>query len=115
MLLGRDHTWTYAPVEKAETMLRQLLEIYWKGLVFPLPFFPNSSWIFAEQSTLKGKSAQEALRAARTVWAGSHYGRGESEDRYYRRCFDEKDPLDNDFQQLAVLIYAPLMKHGMQT
>ena len=115
MLFGRDHAWTYAPVEKAETILRQLIEIYWKGLVFPLAFFPNSSWKFAEQSTLKGKSAQEALRAARTVWAGSRYGRGESEDRYYRRCFDEKDPLDDDFQQLAVLVYAPLMKHGMQT
>ena len=114
VLLGRDRTWRYEPVEKAEIILVQLLENYWKGLSSPLKFFPESSWTFTEQLLLKGKSAQEAMRAARSVWTGSDYGRGESRDRYYRRCFDERHPLDDYFQQLSILVYEPLMKHGAQ-
>jgi exodeoxyribonuclease V gamma subunit len=111
-MLGRDATWIYAPVEDAGLILDQLLEIYYKGLSFPQVFFPNASWKFAEQLLLKGKSVQQALQAARSVWTGSDYFRGESQDRYYRFCYDDRDTLNDDFQRLAVLVYGPLLKHG---
>jgi exodeoxyribonuclease V gamma subunit len=110
-LIGRDQTWAYAPAGNAEAILEQLLMIYLKGLSIPLKFFPDSSRIFAEQVLMKGKSPAEALRAARLFWAGSDYGRGESEDRYYQRCFGDQDPLDEEFQRLSVLVYEPLFQH----
>ncbi|MCX5856582.1 MAG: exodeoxyribonuclease V subunit gamma, partial [Deltaproteobacteria bacterium] len=110
-LMGRDQAWTYAPAGNAEAILEQLLIIYWKGLSIPLKFFPESSWIFAEQVLMKGKDAAEALRTVRTVWTGSDYGRGESEDPYYQRCVDDRDPLGEEFQQLSVLVYEPLFQH----
>lgn len=110
-LIGRDQAWSYPPPGNAQAILEQLLTVYWKGLSAPLKFFPESSLKFAEQLLLKGKPAPEALRAARPVWEGSDFSRGESEDPYYRRCFGEQDPLDEDFERLAVLVYEPLLQH----
>ena len=109
-VIGRDRAWSCPPVENAPCVLEQLLTLYWSGLSIPLKFFPESSMKFAEQLLQKGKRAPEALRAARRVWAESEYGRGESEDDYYRRCFDGQDPLDEEFQRLAVRVYEPLLK-----
>jgi len=111
VLIGRDHAWAYPPVNNADAILRQLLTIYWKGLSVPLKFFPDSSWTYAEQRLVNGKTKAEAMRMTQPVWTGSDYGRGESEDRYYRRCFGEQDPIDEEFEQLSVLVYEPLMKH----
>jgi exodeoxyribonuclease V gamma subunit len=77
----------------------------------PLKFFPDSSWTYAEQRLVNGKTKAEAMRMAQPVWTGSDYGRGESKDHYYRRCFGEQDPLDEEFEQLSVLVYEPLMQH----
>ncbi|MBA4396126.1 MAG: exodeoxyribonuclease V subunit gamma [Syntrophus sp. (in: bacteria)] len=110
-LIGRDQAWSYPAVGNAQAILEQLLIIYWKGLSIPLKFLPESSLIYMEQLLLKGKREAEALRAARSIWAGSNFSRGESEDPYYQRCFAENDPLDEEFQQLAVLVYEPLLKH----
>ncbi|MFH1081518.1 MAG: exodeoxyribonuclease V subunit gamma [Pseudomonadota bacterium] len=111
VLIGRDHAWAYSPVKDAEAILRQLLAIYWKGLSVPLKFFPDSSWTYAEQRLVNGKARAEAMRMAKPVWMGSEYRRGESENLYYRRSFGEQDPLDEEFEQLSVLVYEPLMEH----
>jgi exodeoxyribonuclease V gamma subunit len=111
LLIGRDQGWAYLPVTNAAAVLQQLLTLYWKGLSVPLKFFPDASWTYAEQRLENGKTITEALRMARPLWTGSDYRRGESKDRYYRRCFGEQDPLDEEFEQLSVLVYEPLMKH----
>jgi exodeoxyribonuclease V gamma subunit len=111
-LIGRDQTWSCPPVENAQAVLEQLLIIYLKGLSIPLQFFPESSLKFAEQLLVKGKRAPEARRAARRTWAESEYGRGESKNPYYRRCFGEQDPLDEEFERLSLMVYEPLLKPG---
>ncbi|MBW2207912.1 MAG: exodeoxyribonuclease V subunit gamma, partial [Deltaproteobacteria bacterium] len=35
--------WTFAPLAEGEKILTVLMDIYWKGLVRPLPFFPRTS------------------------------------------------------------------------
>ena len=110
-LIGYDQAWSYPPVGNAQAIIEQLLISCWKGLSVPLKFFPESSLKFAEQLLLKVKGEPEALRAARSVWAGSDYQRGESDDPYYRRCFGEQYHLDEEFQRLALLVYEPLLKH----
>ncbi len=111
-LIGRDQAWSCPPVGNAQAVLEQLLIIYLKGLTIPLKFFPESSLKFAEQLLVKGKHAPEARRAARRIWAESEYGHGESKDHYYRRCFGEQDPLDEEFERLSLMIYEPLLKPG---
>jgi len=114
-LIGRDQAWSCPPVGNAHSVLEQLLIIYWKGLSIPLKFFPESSLKFAEQLLVKGKREPEALLAARRIWEESEYVRGESKDDYYRRCFGEQDPLDEEFEQLSLMVYEPLLKPGTKT
>ena len=110
-LVGRDRAWHFVPVENAESIFEQLLNIYWKGLSKPIKFFPETSWCYAEQIIKKGKSQEEAIRAAGRVWSISDYGHGESDDRYYQRCFGDMDPLDDEFKQLSVMILEPIFRH----
>ena len=110
-LIGRDGAWSYHPVQNAEAIIEELLMVYLKGMINVICFIPDTSLKYAEQILLKGKSAEEAIRAARTVWEGSDYGRGESDDRYHQRCFSDRDPLNEAFQQLSVRIFEPLFRH----
>jgi exodeoxyribonuclease V gamma subunit len=110
-LVGRDRAWRFAPVENAESVLAQWLNVYWTGLSTPLKFFPETSWRYAEQIITRGRSREEALRAAGRIWRLSGYGHAESDDRYYQRCFGNGDPLDDEFEQLSILLLAPIFRH----
>lgn len=101
----------YAPVEEAAAILEGLMQRYWEGLRRPLRFFPESSWEYAKLRLSKEKSAEGALAKARVAWEGGGFSRGEQEDPYYRLCFREQDPIDNTFEEIAVEIFEPLVKH----
>jgi exodeoxyribonuclease V gamma subunit len=101
----------FRQVEDAETILKQLLTHYWKGLREPLHFFPRSSWEFAYGVIQQNKIPGDALAKARDVWRGSDYRRGEIEDPYLHQCFRNTDPLDDFFQELALEVFGPLMEH----
>jgi exodeoxyribonuclease V gamma subunit len=114
ILLGSDGCWKYAPVGDARGHLRQLLEVYWKGLCLPLKFFPRLSYEYA-RAIRAGKPAENAWSAARQGWEGSGSGEtrrsGEGEDPYLALCFAAGEPLDVEFAQLAEAIFGPLLDH----
>ena len=101
----------YAPVKEAEPILEGLIERYREGLRRPLRFFPEASWTYGELRLGKEKSKEAALEQARKTWEGGGFNRGEQEDPYYRLCFREQDPIDNTFEEIAVEIFEPLLKH----
>jgi exodeoxyribonuclease V gamma subunit len=101
----------YAPVEKGEEILEGLLKRYWEGLREPLHFFPELSWPYAEACLAKKKPREGALEQARKAWEGTEWSRGESKDPYHRLCFGRKDPIDSAFEEIAVEIFGPLLKH----
>ena len=39
------------------------------------------------------------------------YAKGESRDPYYELCFRLRDPLDDEFKEMAVEIFEPLLAH----
>ncbi|MFP3869614.1 MAG: hypothetical protein ACLFVT_01870, partial [Syntrophobacteria bacterium] len=108
---ARPWLWEYAPVKKSRDILGELLELYWRGLIRPLHFFPESSAQYATQYLAKGKSPEEALVGASSTWRGSDYTFAEREDPYYQLCFGQTDPLDAKFQELAAAIFRPLLSH----
>ncbi|MBN1614074.1 MAG: exodeoxyribonuclease V subunit gamma [Deltaproteobacteria bacterium] len=111
VLLGRDGSFRYEPLGEAPAILERLLEHYRDGLCRPLPFLPESSWAYMDAVFLKGKSPQEGLKAARSVWENA-FGRSESADPYLGLCFGKADPLAGDeFQGLAGSILGPLLDH----
>jgi len=108
---GKRVFYEYAAVDESKRILEGLLKRYWEGLREPLHFFPETSWHYAEACLSKGKAPEEALDQARRIWKGSEYSRGDSEDPYYELCFGKGDPLDSAFEEMAVEVFEPLLKH----
>jgi exodeoxyribonuclease V gamma subunit len=89
-------------------LLGELLEIYWQGLRRPAPFFPNSSWAYAE-ALMKGKD--NPGEDARKCWEGNDYNYGEMQDPYMRRCFPTFDPRGSyEFARIAETVVMPALK-----
>ena len=105
ILAGAGEAVQFRPQPVAQ--LEALLELYWRGLQTPLPFFPNTSWEFASRQNTKCASP---LERAREIWQGNLRARGEAEESAFRLCFGgaEADPLDAEFERLALSIYTPL-------
>jgi len=111
ILVCNERTFRYSPVEETGEYLRNLLDIYWKGLRQPLHFFPESSLAYAEQKA-KGAGPEKSMRTAKGKWDAFEYA--EKEDAYYDLCFRQVDPLDAEFRELAVAVFAPMLKHEEQ-
>lgn len=102
--------WYFNPIEDAHGALKALIFHYRRGLKEPLRFFPQSSEVYAERRA-GGKGRGDALKAARAVWEGSDYARGEGADPYLRLCFGHIDPIDAAFEEIALDIFTPLIKN----
>jgi len=109
-LIAQDGTWRFSKVSNAEKILQQLLDLYALGLTKPLPFFPASSFAFANP---KGKKTptEQALAA----WEGNEdedLGKGDLENPYFDLCFrNVANPLDDEFELLAKTVVEPLLAH----
>ncbi len=112
-LEGKNKKWAllkYAPVETPQAILETLLKMYWDGLTRPLHFFPRSAWAYAEKLIRKGEDRGKAMAAARNTWRPSgDWGFPEADDPHYDRCFGETDPLDETFEDLAAMVFEPLI------
>ena len=101
---------TFSPVEEADSLFQELVEIYLSGLVKPIPFFPKTSLHYA-RSVSKGTEPELALQRARSVWLGGQFSRGEVEGPYFKICFQGQDPLDQEFHEVALKICLPMIQH----
>lgn len=112
ILIGADAVMQFETVDDPLRVLNDLLKLYWEGLMKPLHFFPASSYTYADIILRKNKPKADALKAASNKWLGSDFSRGESEDPYYRQCFERIDPIDERFEHLAVEVFTPLFEHA---
>jgi exodeoxyribonuclease V gamma subunit len=111
--VSRDGLHIFKPTEAAGDYLEELLACFQRGLSRPLPFFPESSFAYAELK-FEGKTDEEALRAAIARWNGGHQ-RGEGDDDYYRQCYGEDSPIDREFGEVASTLLLPLISHEERT
>jgi exodeoxyribonuclease V gamma subunit len=113
LLIGVDggtwHAARYGPVEQSEEILARLIDLYWRGLVRPLHFFPESSFEYVQALQLKQKTREEALEKAGLSWEGNDHKRGERQDLYFDLCFRSVEPLDADFEHVAMEVFEPLV------
>jgi exodeoxyribonuclease V gamma subunit len=113
VLIGIDEVVAFLPLKDPLSILAKLLGIYWNGLSRPLPFFPLSA---LEYATVKLSAPQNAktspLKRARLKWNDSWgNGEGEKSDPYYTFCFHDRDPLDEEFENLALEIIEPMLRN----
>lgn len=104
--ITEDKNYHFKTVENADTILAELLDLYWQGLQQPLPLFANTSYAFAKAS-LKGNNANLAMY---TAWEDGMVALGEQNNLYYQQIYDDS-PLDEQFKALALTVYEPLQAH----
>jgi exodeoxyribonuclease V gamma subunit len=92
-------------------ILKELLELFRKGLAEPIHFFPETSFKYVQQIQNDENNRQSALNKAEYRWQGDEFKRGEIEDPYYRRCFENMDPIEGSFEEIAKRVYQPLLAH----
>ena len=105
------------PVAEAAAHLRAVLEWYWQGTRRLLHFFPKSALAYVE--TLRKDQNQDvdkALRAARRQWEGDDFQRltPERENVYYQLAFRDTDPLDAEFEAVALAVFVPIFEAQSQ-
>ncbi len=97
--------------EDAGEHLAEWLRAWGEGRSAPLPFFPETSLAYASVLA-KGESRADAQERARIAWSGGPgpWGRAGEVDRdsYLQLVHDGRDPLTDDFEELAASLLVPL-------
>lgn len=114
LLICKDTTWEFGRVADPQSILMTYLNLYWQGLQFPLPFFSRTSFAYAFQKIVKGKSEGEAMKEALKAWHGGYYLAGDSADAYHRKCFSDSDLFGDSFAPTAIAVYEPVFAAGRQ-
>ena len=105
LLVMTDDVLGFGPVEQAADMLASILELYWQGLKMPLRFFPATSREYVR--------CDGDLEKARNKWESGFF-KGEQEEPHFQLCFgQEQDPLNAEFQQLAMELLGPMVRHRL--
>jgi exodeoxyribonuclease V gamma subunit len=101
---------------RARVCLRGLLDCYWEGQASVLPFYPETSFAFADAERTAAGSGRSA---AGKVWAPSRFEAASGGEA--PRRFEQEDPyialaargrelvLDRSFERVARAIYDPLL------
>ncbi|MBD3239885.1 MAG: exodeoxyribonuclease V subunit gamma [Chitinivibrionales bacterium] len=105
---GAFAAYRYKPVTAAHEHLGRLLSMTESGLREPLPFFPETSYAFAE-AIAAGKTTDKAYASAREAWEGGYGRGGESADAHFAQCFGPVFPRGTAFEEAALTFYGPLI------
>jgi exodeoxyribonuclease V gamma subunit len=103
-------TWEFNHIDNSETILLGLLELYYKGLTSPLPFFPEASFAYLKKF-YKEQDKDMALIAADKKLIGDEYSSGDLSDAYQNLCFKDSSCLNNKFIETATAVYEPIIKN----
>jgi len=108
--IGKEKDFAFSPQACARDLLAELLQLYWQGLAQRLPFFPRTSFEYAEAVLKKHKERQEALESARLKWMGNAFEKGEADNSFYRICLGDAEPLDDEFERVSLKVFEPLLE-----
>lgn len=100
VMIASDRQVILPPIDNAASILTELLELYARGLTAPLPFFPQTSWLFLTEGA--DKAGQR--------WTGDDFTETPAESSIPANsiCFGGQDVLATPaFSELAERIYAP--------
>ena len=105
----------FKPIEAAQAsrLLHGYIELFFEGLAYPLPVFPNTSYAFASQT-----EPERAMQKALEAWEGGNFANaptGECDDAFVRLALHNNTTHaleDPQFRACARQIYQPLIEHG---
>jgi exodeoxyribonuclease V gamma subunit len=114
LLIMRDTNlrFEYLNAQIACDQLRVYSELYFLGLCYPLPVFPQASYAWG-----CADDPEKALKTARNKWHGSDYSAGDKDNAYVKLALrgNLQDPIGSDeFCALAQQLYANALNHVIE-
>lgn len=110
LLICNDALWEFGPFQDAEAVLADYLTLFGQGMRYPLNFFANASYAYADSLLIRRLSPQESLAAAARKYQSGHFvTASEAQDPYIRLCFRGIEPLNGSFEDAAIRIYQPML------
>ena len=110
ILIGKDEIISWVLVPTAANLLRDLCDLYWRGLHQPVPFFPKSGFAYV---AAEHRGAGNPVTKAKAEWNGDYNrNNGEKYDPAINLLFHNPDPLSKESLTLARKIFAPLLQHA---
>lgn len=101
----------YTPAATGSSHLAVLIDLYQEGTRAPLPFFPDTSHVFAAEIH-RGKVGEEALEKAMVRWEGDRFrSQGEKNNPYNRLCWNNVAFPEKLFMRLAETVFLPALEH----
>ena len=106
-------------LDSARSIISNLVSLYQQGMRMPLPFFPESSYVFAlhqpqpspiEEAGNDERTESKGMIEARKKWISGKYHKGEGEDSAYQLCFRGEPFHDPEFERIARDIYVPFIE-----
>ena len=105
------------PAKDAKELLAELLDLYWKGLREPLPFFPRSAHTYAEHKLGLRKGKRTPIQQAHHIWGDcplpwepDHGMPPECEDEYFDLAFrNVAEPLGEEFKRVTMTVFEPAL------
>jgi exodeoxyribonuclease V gamma subunit len=112
-LICKDKTQKFDRPSHPRKILQELLDLFRQGLTEPIHFFPETSLVYVQRIQSEKNTRQSAQVGAKSKWEGDDYGYnpGEGNDPYYRLCFENTNPIDEVFEDIAKRVYEPLLAH----
>lgn len=105
---GKEDVFQLELIEEPEKHLQGLIELFLDGQRRPLPFFPESSWVYAEKC--KGTPTKDPpVRLCGTAWKNEYRELGDAYDAAVRTAFRGIDPLDQTFADIACRVFGPIL------
>jgi exodeoxyribonuclease V gamma subunit len=101
--IGQDAILTLRPVNDPIGALKELLQLYFAGLVHPLHFFPRSACIYFERGVIDSY--------VKNTWAPARFADtppGERDDPYNELAYRGVDPLDEEFERIARTVFGTM-------
>lgn len=98
-------------VHNAGDYLKTLVDLWKLGRKKPLPFFPNSSWVYAKAVRLgkSGNGSPEEICGGE--WNDRYNRRGEYYDPAVRIAFRGREALNDEFCRVALEVFGPMIEH----
>ncbi len=113
LLICTDAIWQFGPIPDAESLLTDYLTLFKQGLQYPLNFFSNASYVYAESLLIRKLSPRKSLAAAAKKFQGGYFApAAEEQDPYIRLCFRGIEALNSSFEKTAIRIYKPMFSIG---
>ncbi|MFP3982818.1 MAG: exodeoxyribonuclease V subunit gamma [Desulfurivibrionaceae bacterium] len=109
VVLGKDREVVLPRVFSAEATLTEIFDLYQENKYRPLPFFSETSHVFAREMLDKGLA--RAREKAKKEWLGSDRVPGEGTDPWFNFRYRQDLPLDQEFEELALKIFKPIYEH----